>query len=87
MRRWFSWYALVVLLVSTPAVMLLLDRLTEFRQPVRWLLAACLALAGLTFWDVMGREVYRAFMMVSVVTLCALVEIGLLLRLRLRGAA
>lgn len=76
-----------VLLGSTPAVMLLLDRLNEFRPSVRWLLAACLALAGLTFWDVMGREVYRAFMMVSVVTLCALIEIALVLRLRLRGAA
>ena len=76
-----------VLLVSTPAVMLLLDRLDEFRVPLRVLLGACLALAGLTFWDLMGPDLYRAFMMASVVSFCAIAEIGLVLRLRLSGAA
>jgi hypothetical protein len=76
-----------VLLVSTPAVMLLLDRVDEFRVPLRALLAVCLALAGLTFWDLMGRDLYRAFMMASAVSFCALVEIGMVLQLRLRKAA
>jgi hypothetical protein len=76
-----------VLLVSTPAVMLLLDRLNEFPAASRWLLAACLALAGLTFWDVMGREFYRSFMVASIVTFCAVIEIGLVLQLRRRGSA
>jgi hypothetical protein len=76
-----------VLLVSTPAVMLLLDRLEAFKVPAQVLLAVCLALAGLTFWDVMGREVYRAFMMTSVVTFCALLEIAMVLHLRLRRFA
>jgi hypothetical protein len=76
-----------VLLVSTPAVMLLLDRLEEFRAPVRVLLAVCLALAGLTIWDVMGRELYHLFMVASVVSICALIEIGMLLTLRHRRAA
>jgi len=76
-----------VLLVSTPAVMLLLDRLDEFRVPLRVLLGMCLALAGLTFWDLMGPDLYRAFMMASVVSFCAIAEIGLVLRLRLSGAA
>ncbi len=76
-----------VLLVSTPAVMLLLDRLDEFRVPARVLLAVCLGVAGLTFWDVMGREAYRAFMMASVVTFCALVELGMVLSLRWRRLA
>jgi hypothetical protein len=76
-----------VLLVSTPAVMLLLDRLDEFRVPWRVLLAVCLALAGLTFWDLMGRGLYRAFMMASIVSFCALVEIAMVLALRLRRAA
>jgi hypothetical protein len=76
-----------VLLVSTPAVMLLLDRLDEFRAPFRVLLAACLALAGLTFWDLMGRDLYRAFMMASAVSFCALVEVGMVLQLRLRRLA
>jgi hypothetical protein len=76
-----------VLLVSTPAVMLLLDRLEEFRAPVRVLLAVCLALAGLTIWDVLGREFYHLFMAASVVTFCALIEVGMLLALRRRRAA
>jgi hypothetical protein len=76
-----------VLLISTPAVMLLLDRLEEFRVPLRVLLAVSLGTAGLTFWDVMGREAYRAFMMTSVVTFCALAELGMVLDLRRRRAA
>lgn len=76
-----------VLLVSTPAVMLLLDRIDESGRPLQWVLAACLALAGLTFWDVFGREPYRVFMMSRAVTLCALVELALLMRLRIRLSA
>jgi hypothetical protein len=76
-----------VLLVSTPAVMLLVDRLDEMARPVQWLAIGCMALAGLTLWDVMGREPYRVFMMTRVVSLCALVELGLVLRLRHRGRA
>jgi hypothetical protein len=76
-----------VLLVSTPAVMLILDRLDEFAKPQRWLAVACLALAGLTFWDVMGRDLFRAFMMSRIITVCALIEVGLVLRLRTLRAA
>ena len=76
-----------VLLVSTPAVMLLLDRLEEFRAAARWLLFGSLALAGLTFWDVLGREPYRAFMMSRIVTVGALFEVALVVHLRSRRAA
>ena len=76
-----------VLLVSTPAVMLLLDRLEEFRAAARWLLFASLALAGLTFWDVLGREPYRALMMSRIVTVGALFEVALVVHLRARRAA
>jgi hypothetical protein len=76
-----------VLLVSTPAVMLLLDRLDAFDRLARWLLLGCLTLAGLTLWDVFGRENYFAFMMSRVLTVCALVEVGLVLRLRVLNAA
>jgi hypothetical protein len=71
-----------VLLISTPAVMLLLDRLEEFDTPIRWILIGCLALAGLTFWDVFGRVNYYALMMSRVLTVCALFEVWLVLRLR-----
>ncbi len=71
-----------VLLISTPAVILLLDRLEEFDTPTRWILIGCLALAGLTFWDVFGRVNYYALMMSRVLTVCALFEVWLVLRLR-----
>ncbi|HOG27968.1 MAG TPA: glycosyltransferase family 87 protein [Vicinamibacterales bacterium] len=76
-----------VLLLSTPAVMLLVDRLDEFRTPVRVLLVLSLAVAGLSFWDVLGPEAYRALMMSRVVTLGALLQVWLVARLRARGAA
>jgi len=76
-----------VLLVSTPAVMLLVDRNEEFRPLVRGLLAVSLALAGLTFWDVLGREPYRALMMSRAITVGALFQVALVIQLRARGAA
>ena len=76
-----------ILLISTPAVLLMLDRLEAFARPVRWLLLACLALGGLTFWDVLGREGYKALMMSRVVTIGALVQVGIFLSLRVRRQA
>jgi hypothetical protein len=76
-----------VLLVATPAVMLLLDRLGEFPGAARWLLVASLALAGLTFWDVMGREPYRVLMMTRVISVGALFQVALVVHLRARRAA
>ena len=76
-----------VLLVSTPAVLLLVDRLDAFATPLRWLLLSCLALSGLTFWDVLGREPYRALMMSRVITVGALLQVACLIRLRFRAAA
>ncbi len=76
-----------ILLVSTPAIMLLLDRLDLLGGTTRWLLVGCMALLGLTFWDVLGREPYRALMMSRVITVCALFELGVLIHLRARRAA
>jgi len=76
-----------VLLVSTPAIMLLLDRLDLLAGTTRWLLVGCVALLGLTFWDVLGREPYRALMMSRVLTVCALFELGVLIHLRARRTA
>jgi hypothetical protein len=76
-----------VLLVSTPAVMLLLDRLDLLDRPIQWLLWGSLALIGLTLWDVMGRDLFKALMMSRVLTVCALFELGVLVHLRLRRAA
>jgi len=76
-----------VLLVATPAVMLLLDRIDEFHTAVRVLLFASLALAGLSLWDVMGREAYRALMMSRAITVAALFQMALVVLLRARRAA
>ncbi|MCX6544688.1 MAG: glycosyltransferase family 87 protein [Acidobacteria bacterium] len=76
-----------VLLVSAPAVMLLIDRFGEMTRPLQWLVVACMAIPAFTLWDVMGREAYRVFMMSRLVSLCALVEFALVLRLRDRRAA
>lgn len=76
-----------VLLLATPAVMLLLDRLGAFNRAARWLAVACLLVVGLTLWDVVGRRVYALFMFSSVATLCYLFEVGLLLRLRQKQVA
>ncbi len=76
-----------VLLVATPAVMLLLDRLDEFPPAARWLIVASLALAGLSFWDVMGREWYRALMMTRLISVGALFQAALVVYLRARRAA
>jgi hypothetical protein len=76
-----------VLLVATPAVMLLLDRLDALPRAARWLLFASLALAGLSFWDVMGREWYRALMMTRLISVGALFQVALVVYLRARRAA
>jgi hypothetical protein len=76
-----------VLLIGTPAVMLLLDRLDEFSGAARLLLFASLAVAGLSLWDVLGREPYRALMMSRVVTVGALFQAALVMGLRARRAA
>lgn len=75
------------LLSSTPAVLLLLSRYRSL-QP-GWQVASAIALAGLALsaFDVMGREGYAAFMALSVISVCAMVVIGALARLRLSGLA
>lgn len=76
-----------VLLLGTPAVMLLIDRIGDLGPRERWVLASCLAAIGLTIWDLLGRELYGAIMMSRALTLCALAEVWFLMRLRTRGAA
>jgi len=76
-----------VLLMATPAVMLLFDRLDEFPPAVRGILFASLAVAGLSVWDVLGREPYRALKMSRVITVGALFEVALVIHLRARRAA
>lgn len=76
-----------VLLLATPAVMLVVNNLGGFSRPVRWLAIASLMIAGLTLWDIVGRQAYTLFMVSSAVTFCYLFQVVLLLRLRGTRAA
>jgi hypothetical protein len=67
-----------VLLLSTPAVVCLVDRWRELRAAWRWSLAAALILMCLTQFDLMGRVLYGQFMALSIVSVSALgIAIGL----------
>ena len=76
-----------VFLIATPAVMLIIDRLSLLPRGLRIATIAAIAVVGLSIYDVMGREAYAAFMASSAITLCFLVEIAALITLRFRRAA
>ena len=71
-----------VLLLSTPAIALLFDRMPEL--PRGWRVAAWTAVGvmGLVAFDLVGRAIYQRFMRTSVVTICALTIIVVLAQLR-----
>lgn len=60
-----------VLLLSAPAVVLLLDRLPEVSPSWRAATWTMLAVMGLVIFDVVGKRAYYVFMNLSVVSLCA----------------
>ena len=76
-----------VLLLSTPLVALLIARIPSMPRADRWVTIAALALVAFSLYDVMGRGAYRAFMAMSIVTVCYLVLTAVALRLRWRRAA
>jgi hypothetical protein len=76
-----------VFLVSTPAIVFLVnyeDRLPAF---MRFAAIAALATIGLTVYDLMGRAAYATFMALSIISVCYFVVIGALCTLRARGIA
>jgi hypothetical protein len=76
-----------VFLVSTPAVMLIVNEHDRLPRPLRVLSAIALATIGLSLYDVLGRERYAAFMALSIITLCFLVVIASLVALRTKKIA
>ncbi len=76
-----------VFLIATPAVMLIIDRLSLLPRGLRIATITAIAVVALSIYDVMGREAYAAFMASSAITLCFLVEIAALITLRFRRAA
>jgi hypothetical protein len=73
-----------VFLISTPAVMLLINELSSLPQNLKIATIASIALAALSIYDLMGREAYATFMAVSAITICFLVELAALITLRFR---
>jgi hypothetical protein len=72
-----------VLLIATPAVMYLANYLDRLPGPWRGLTIAAGLTIGLSLFDLMGRAAYAAFMGAAVISVCALVLAGVLVRLRL----
>jgi hypothetical protein len=76
-----------VLLVSTPAVMLILDNLGSLPRGLRYATTAAIAIVAFAIYDLIGREAYAGFMQLSIVTMCAVVEAAALVTLRFRRVA
>lgn len=76
-----------VLLIGTPAVMLLINYLPALPSNLRYATIAAIAAVALSIFDLMGRAAYTAFMQMSFITVFVLVEIAALVALRVRRVA
>jgi hypothetical protein len=76
-----------VFLVSTPGIMYVLNYERRLPQGIRIASVVALATIAFSLYDVMGRHLYGAFMMLSVISVCYLVIAVSLLTLRLRRIA
>jgi hypothetical protein len=76
-----------VFLLSTPAVLYVVNYVDELPALLRVLAWLALAAIGFSLYDVLGRRAYAAFMAISVISVCYVVVIAALLALRLRRAA
>ena len=76
-----------VLLIATPAIMLLLDTLHLLPRGLRYATGAAIALVGFVIYDLVGRDFYRAFMHLSIITICVVIEAAALVTLRFRRVA
>lgn len=76
-----------VFLLSTPAIMLLVNY-DDLNPPLsRLVIRVVLAAIGLSLYDIMGRAAYGRFMSLSTITLCYFVVVGGLWGLRRRRIA
>ncbi|MFL6279699.1 MAG: glycosyltransferase family 87 protein [Vicinamibacterales bacterium] len=76
-----------VFLISTPAIMLLVNYDDRLPGAARILTRLALATIGLSLYDVMGRSAYAIFMSLSTITVCYFILIGALYILRARAIA
>jgi glycosyl transferase family 87 len=76
-----------VFLLSTPAVMLLLNYDDQLPRVTRIATRVALGTVALSLYDVMGRSAYGIFMSLSVITVCYFVIVAALYTLRHRALA
>jgi hypothetical protein len=71
-----------VLMLATPVVLCLVDRMHAIPGMWRALGWSAIAVMSFTIFDLVGRTIYTTFMAISIVTVAALVQAGVLARLR-----
>lgn len=71
-----------VLLLATPAIALLFDRLPDVSRPWRIATWAAVGFMGLVVFDLVGRAIYQRFMEASIVSICAVTIVVALAHLR-----
>lgn len=76
-----------VFLISTPAIVYLLNAQGSLPTWLRGLTLLAMAVIGLSLFDLLGRAAYSTFMALSIITLCYFVVLASLATLRLRAAA
>jgi glycosyl transferase family 87 len=76
-----------VFLISTPAIMLLVNYDDRLPPVARVFSRVALVTIGLSLYDLMGRSAYGVFMSLSVITVCFFVVVGALYVLRARAIA
>jgi hypothetical protein len=76
-----------VFLVSTPAIMYLVNYEDRLPRAVRVATRIAIATVALSVYDIMGRAAYGTFMSLSIITLCYFVVLAALASLRARAVA
>jgi hypothetical protein len=76
-----------VFLLSTLAVMVLVNYSEELPRTLRPAVIAALLIVAFSIFDIMGRPAYQRFMRLSIITMCYFVIIGGLVALRMRRVA
>jgi Glycosyltransferase family 87 len=76
-----------VLLIGTPAVMLLVNDVSSLPRGLRVATIVAIAVIALSIYDLIGRAAYATFMGLSLITVCVVIEVAALVALRFRRAA
>jgi hypothetical protein len=76
-----------VLMLGTPVVLCLVDRMPSMPIPWRVIGWAGVLIMSFTIFDLVGRTIYTTFMAISMITVAALLQLSTITRLRLQRLA